>query len=63
MPLSQAKSTGQLSIITAFLNFGGSVARIFTSLQEQVGSAMVQGYVIGMCFIECVCVPFVGRVP
>jgi hypothetical protein len=30
----QNKSTGQLSFITWFLNFGGSVARIFTTLQE-----------------------------
>lgn len=28
------KSTGQLSFITWFLNFGGSVARIFTTIQE-----------------------------
>ncbi len=50
---TQAKSTGQLSIITAFMNFGGSVARIFTSLQENVGGAMVQGYIIGMYRVGC----------
>lgn len=27
-------STGQLSFLTLFLTFGGSVARIFTTLQE-----------------------------
>ena len=28
------KNTGQLSIITTFLTFAGSLARIFTTLQE-----------------------------
>lgn len=28
------KTTGQLSFITAFLNWGGTAARIFTTVQE-----------------------------
>lgn len=43
----KTKSTGQLSIITATMNMGGSVARIFTSIQEGGGSAMVRSYIIG----------------
>lgn len=29
-----AKSTGQLSLLTTFLQFGGTVARVLTTLQE-----------------------------
>ena len=43
----QAGSTGQLSTATAFANFAGCIARIFTSLQEGGGAAMVRGYVLG----------------
>lgn len=43
----QAGSTGQLSIITAFANLAGCLARIFTSLQEEAGMAMVRGYLLG----------------
>ena len=43
----QAGSTGQLSTVTAFANFAGCIARIFTSLQEGGGAAMVRGYVLG----------------
>lgn len=30
----KAKSTGQLALLTWLLNFGGSAARVFTTLQE-----------------------------
>ena len=43
----QAKSTGQLSIFVFVMNFGGCLARIFTSIQEGGGIAMVRAYVIG----------------
>lgn len=43
----QAGGTGQLSTATAFANFAGCIARIFTSLQEGGGAAMVRGYVLG----------------
>jgi mannose-P-dolichol utilization defect protein 1 len=41
------KSTGQLSFITWFLNFGGSVARIFTTLQEVDDRLILVGYIVG----------------
>ncbi|KAE9588400.1 putative mannose-P-dolichol utilization defect 1 protein [Lupinus albus] len=28
------KSTGELSFLTSFMNFGGSMVRVFTSIQE-----------------------------
>ena len=43
----QAKSTGQLSIFVFVMNFGGCLARIFTSIQEGGGIAMVRAYIIG----------------
>lgn len=43
----QAGSTGQLSTTTAFANFAGCIARIFTSVQEGGGIAMVRGYILG----------------
>lgn len=47
---SQAtRSTGQLSIITYSLNVAGSAARIFTSIHEQAGAAMLRGAVISEC--------------
>lgn len=42
------KSTGQLNIVTAVMNLGGSVARVFTSIQEGGGTSMVRGYAIGV---------------
>lgn len=45
--LVQTKSTGQLSVATAFANFAGCIARIFTTLQEGGGMAMVRGYSLG----------------
>merc|ERR1712093_22120 len=41
------KSTGQLSFITWFLNFGGSLARIFTTLQEIDDPLVLIGYIVG----------------
>mmetsp|Transcript_9357 Transcript_9357/g.25297 ORF Transcript_9357/g.25297 Transcript_9357/m.25297 type:complete len:241 (+) Transcript_9357:3244-3966(+) len=43
------KSTGQLSFITYFLNFMGTVARVFTTLQEpNATSAMMRGVLMSM---------------
>ncbi|PRW59800.1 mannose-P-dolichol utilization defect 1-like protein 2 [Chlorella sorokiniana] len=42
----QAGGTGQLSLITYALNTAGAAARIFTSIQEKAGSAMLRGAVI-----------------
>lgn len=43
-----AKSTGQLSLVTFGVNAAGCVARIFTSLQEGGGAAMVRAYCLGL---------------
>ena len=40
------KSTGQLSLVTYALNWAGASARIFTSIQEGAGAAMVRGAAI-----------------
>ena len=43
------KSTGQLSFLTYFLNFMGTVARVFTTLQEpNATSAMMRGVLMSM---------------
>lgn len=39
--------TGQVSFVTNFLQFAGSLARIFTSLKEGAGMPMVRGFVMG----------------
>ena len=39
--------TGQASFITNFLQFAGSLARIFTSLKEGAGMPMVRGFIMG----------------
>lgn len=39
--------TGQLSIITTALMFAGTLVRIFTSMREGAGSAMVRGFMLG----------------
>jgi hypothetical protein len=49
----QNKSTGQLSFITWFLNFGGSLARIFTTLQEIDDP-------LGTCHVSCVVCVYVA---
>jgi mannose-P-dolichol utilization defect protein 1 len=42
----QARSTGQLSVITYAANTLGCVARLFTTAQEGGGAAMFRQYVI-----------------
>jgi len=42
------KSTGQLSIITMFMQFAGSAARVFTSIAEKGGTAMVYNYALSL---------------
>lgn len=37
------KSTGQLSFLTCLMNLGGSMARVFTSLQENAPFSMLMG--------------------
>ncbi|PKI69698.1 hypothetical protein CRG98_009854 [Punica granatum] len=37
------KSTGQLSFLTTLMNFGGSVARVFTSIQVKAPTSIVLG--------------------
>jgi mannose-P-dolichol utilization defect protein 1 len=41
-----ARSTGQLSVITFGANTLGCVARLFTTLQEGGGSAMMRSYAL-----------------
>ncbi|KAF0711518.1 Aste57867_5212 [Aphanomyces stellatus] len=40
--------TGQLAFITLFLNFGGSAARLFTTLQETGDQVVLLGFLISM---------------
>jgi len=42
------KSTGQLALLTWLLNFGGSMARVFTTVQETSDNLMLAGYVLGV---------------
>ncbi|KAK7383173.1 hypothetical protein VNO78_28846 [Psophocarpus tetragonolobus] len=42
------KSTGELSFITSFMNFGGSMVRVFTTIQENAPGSVLLGYVIGV---------------
>ncbi|XP_068643686.1 mannose-P-dolichol utilization defect 1 protein homolog 2 [Aristolochia californica] len=42
------KSTGALSFLTCFMNFGGSIVRVFTSIQENAPISVVLGSVIGI---------------
>jgi mannose-P-dolichol utilization defect protein 1 len=43
----RTKSTGQLSFITWGLNLGGSLARIFTTIQEVDDPLVLVGYLVG----------------
>ena len=43
---ARAGATGQLSLITYSLNSAGAAARIFTSIQENAGPAMLRGAII-----------------
>ncbi|KAJ9166279.1 hypothetical protein P3X46_021054 [Hevea brasiliensis] len=42
------KSTGELSFLTCFMNFAGSMVRVFTSVQEKAPSSVVLGSTIGV---------------
>ncbi|XP_064977032.1 mannose-P-dolichol utilization defect 1 protein homolog 2-like [Musa acuminata AAA Group] len=42
------KSTGELSFLTCFMNFCGSIARVFTSIQENAPLSVIMGSVIGI---------------
>ncbi|EGC40394.1 hypothetical protein DICPUDRAFT_146763 [Dictyostelium purpureum] len=45
--LLKNKSVGQLSFITVFLNFAGSLARVFTTLKEVNNPTILASYLIG----------------
>ncbi|XP_022868639.1 mannose-P-dolichol utilization defect 1 protein homolog 2-like [Olea europaea var. sylvestris] len=42
------KSTGELSLLTSLMNFGGSMVRVFTSMQEKAPMSVILGSVIGI---------------
>ncbi|CAK9135357.1 unnamed protein product [Ilex paraguariensis] len=42
------KSTGELSFLTSLMNFGGSTARVFTSIQEKAPTSVLLGSLIGI---------------
>ncbi|KAJ3706783.1 hypothetical protein LUZ61_010488 [Rhynchospora tenuis] len=42
------KSTGELSSLTCLMNFGGSLVRVFTSIQEKAPTSVLMGYVMGI---------------
>lgn len=42
------KSTGELSFLTCFMNFGGGLVRVFTSMQEKAPTSVVLGSLLGM---------------
>ncbi|CAI0389105.1 unnamed protein product [Linum tenue] len=42
------KSTGELSFLTFFMNFAGSMVRVFTSLQEKAPMSVVTGSALGV---------------
>lgn len=42
------RSTGQLSLITYSVNFLGCIARIFTTLQEGGGAAMLRNFILSL---------------
>ncbi|KAG5573453.1 hypothetical protein R3W88_031106 [Solanum pinnatisectum] len=44
----KSKSTGELSFLTFFMNFAGSMVRVFTSLQEKAPMSVALGSVIGV---------------
>lgn len=43
----RAKSTGQLSFISAFMLFNGSLARVFTTIQETNDTLMLISFLVG----------------
>ncbi|XP_021903456.1 mannose-P-dolichol utilization defect 1 protein homolog 2 [Carica papaya] len=42
------KSTGELSFLTCFMNFGGSMVRVFTSIQENAPLTVTMGSALGV---------------
>ena len=53
-----SKSVGNLSIITVFLQFAGSVARIFTTIVQVKDFIILSGFVVATClnglvFLQC----------
>ncbi|KAL6982949.1 hypothetical protein U1Q18_016358 [Sarracenia purpurea var. burkii] len=42
------KSTGELSFLTFLMNFGGSLVRVFTSIQEKAPTSVLMGSVMGI---------------
>ncbi|KAK8944178.1 hypothetical protein KSP39_PZI008403 [Platanthera zijinensis] len=44
----RSKSTGELSFVTCLLNFAGSIARVFTSMQEKAPLSVILGSFIGI---------------
>ncbi|ONK55890.1 uncharacterized protein A4U43_C10F2010 [Asparagus officinalis] len=42
------KSVGELSFLTCFMNFAGSVARVFTSMQENTTMSMILGSLLAV---------------
>ena len=53
----RSRGTGQLSLITYGLNTAGAAARIFTSVQERAGAAMLRGALIGACVAPAPALP------
>ncbi|KAI9085454.1 hypothetical protein K1719_032615 [Acacia pycnantha] len=43
-----SKSTGELSFLTSFMNFGGSMVRVFTSIQENAPTSVILGSALGV---------------
>lgn len=52
------RSTGELSFVTSFLNFGGSAARIFTTLQEVEDKVILYGFLSGAFFNAIIVLQF-----
>lgn len=51
----RSKSTGQLSFLTYMMNFMGTMARVFTTLQEKnAGPAMLRGVIMCTCHVSCI---------
>ena len=54
------KSTGQLSAATTFLQFAGTAARVFTTLQEVDDRMVLLGFLAGLglnslLFLQMIC--------
>nr|CAD1818768.1 unnamed protein product [Ananas comosus var. bracteatus] len=41
-------STGELSFLTCFMNFAGSIVRVFTSIQEKAPVSVIAGSLLGI---------------